>query len=48
MSSGLAKFIGALLLIGAMGYVGVQALFTKDVRGFGAAKAAAEKTVKTQ
>ncbi len=48
MSSGLMKFIGALLLIGAIGYVGVQALFTKDVRGFGSGKPVAKKSVKTQ
>lgn len=44
MSSGLVKFIGALLLIGSIGYVGIDALFTKDVRGFGSSTPAVSKT----
>jgi len=44
MSSGLVKFIGALLLIGAVGYVSVDALFTSNVRGFGPSKPAVTKT----
>lgn len=48
MSSGLVKFVGALLLIGAVGYVTVDAMFTKDVRGFGSSKPAAEESTKKQ